>query len=136
MGVGSLQLLQEPPLRYSGESGGMAWRSTPIGVSMIATSGGTEFHLYSDASGSFGCGAWQNSRWFQFTWPADYAGQSIATKELVPIVMACVLWGEAWWNQQIVAHCDNQAVVEVVNAGYCRDSALMQLLRCLFDGLF
>ena len=58
-----------------------------------------------------------------FAWPADYAGQSIATKELVPIVMACVLWGEAWWNQQIVAHCDNQAVVEVVNAGYCKDPA-------------
>ena len=102
------------------------------GVSMIAMSGGTELHLYSDASGSFGCGAWQNNRWFQFAWPADYAGQSIATKELVPIVMACVLWGEAWRNQQIVAHCDNQAVVEVVNAGYCKDPALMQLLRCLF----
>ena len=102
------------------------------GVSMIAMTGGMELHLYSDASGSFGCGAWQNNRWFQFAWPADYAGQSIATKELVPIVMACVLWGEAWRNQQIVAHCDNQAVVEVVNAGYCKDPALMQLLRCLF----
>ena len=61
--------------------------------SMIAMSGGTELHLYSDVSGSFGCGAWQSNRWFQFAWPADYAGQSIATKELVPIVMACVLWG-------------------------------------------
>ena len=88
------------------------------GVSMIAMSGGTELHLYSDASGSFDCWAWQNNRWFQFAWPADYAGQSIATTELVPIVMACVLWGKAWRNQQIVAHCDNQAVVEVVNAGY------------------
>ena len=32
----------------------------------------------------------------------------------------------------MLVHCDNQAVVEVVNAGYCKDSHLMQLLRCLF----
>ena len=32
----------------------------------------------------------------------------------------------------MVAHCDNQAVVEVVNAGYCKDPELMQLLRTLF----
>ncbi len=32
----------------------------------------------------------------------------------------------------VVAHCDNQAVVEVVNSGYCKDPELMQLLRSLF----
>ena len=118
---------EEGPL-YSPQRSDLKWWQRFLeewnGVSMIAMSGGTELHLYSDASGSFVCGAWQNNRWFQFAWPADYAGQ-----ELVPIVMACVLWGEAWRNQQIVAHC---AIVEVVNAGYCKDPALMQLLRCLF----
>ena len=32
----------------------------------------------------------------------------------------------------VLAHCDNQAVVEVVNAGYSKDPHLMQLLRSLF----
>ena len=32
----------------------------------------------------------------------------------------------------VLVHCDNQAVVEVVNAGYCKDPHLMQLLQCLF----
>ena len=30
-----------------------------------------------------------------------------------------------------MAHCDNQAVVEVINSGSCRDANLMQLLRGL-----
>ena len=32
----------------------------------------------------------------------------------------------------MTAHCDNMAVVEVVNSGYSKDGALAQLLRVLF----
>ena len=32
----------------------------------------------------------------------------------------------------MLAHYDNQAVVEVVNSGYSKDAELMQLLWCLF----
>ena len=32
----------------------------------------------------------------------------------------------------MLAHCDNQAVVEVVNSGYSKDVELMQLLCSLF----
>ena len=49
-------------------------------------------------------------------------------RELIPIVTACVVWGKNWRNHSLLAHCNNQVAVEVVNAGYSRDADLMQLL--------
>ena len=89
-------------------------------------------HLYTDASGGIGCGAWSGRHWFQYFWPDEFATRSIAVKELVPIVMACIVWGKIWRQQNVLAHCDNQAVVEVINTGSCKDPELMQLLRSLF----
>ena len=103
------------------------------GVSMLpGAEAREEFDLFSDASGSFGCGAWWDSDWLQYAWPTSMAGKSIALKELVPIVMACLIWGSRWRGRALVFHCDNQAVVEVVNAGVGKDPELMQLMRCLF----
>ena len=84
-----------------------------------------DHHLFTDASGRLGYGAWGDRSWFQLLWPSDFVDRSIAAKELIPIVLACVVWGEDWRNQSVLAHCDNQAVVEVVNAGYSRDADLM-----------
>ena len=33
------------------------------------------------------------------------------------------------WGQVIVAHCDNMAVVEVINSGYSKDAIMIHLLR-------
>ena len=89
--------------------------------------------LYSDASGTFGCGAWWGEQWFQLPWPqGDNGYTSIAPKELLPIVIAGFLWGASWRGQLVTAHCDNMAVVEVVNSGYSKDGVLAQLLRVLF----
>ena len=72
-------------------------------------------------------------------WPAaDAEGhlrlreESIALQELLPIVLACAMWGRQWRNAQCLVHCDNRGVVELVNAGYSRVSQLMHMLRCLF----
>ena len=61
-----------------------------------------DHEIYTDASGSFGCSA----VWCQ--------GVPIAPKELVPIVMACVIWGQAWQGQVVHVHLDNKAVVAVI----------------------
>ena len=53
-------------------------------------------------------------------------------KELVTIVMACVVWGQAWRGQVVHVHSDNEAVVAVLNSGYSKDEQLMHLVRCLF----
>ncbi len=47
-------------------------------------------------------------------------------------MMACMIWGPWWQDCRVVVHCDNQAVVCVVNSGYSKDKDMMHLLRCLF----
>jgi hypothetical protein len=101
------------------------------GASLVITEDSAVISLTSDASGSWGCGAWAGKEWFQLEW-TDYArGLHISAKELVPILVAAIVWGVQWQGRQVVARCDNIAVVAVINNRYCRDPALMQLLRCL-----
>ena len=91
-----------------------------------------DINLHTDVSGSFGCGAWTGNQWLQLQWPHGVADWSIATKELVPIVIAALIWGAQWCNKLILAHCDNQGVVEVINSGSLKDATLMHLLHAIF----
>ena len=59
-------------------------------------------------------------------------GESITTKELLAIVLACAVWGKNWAGQVVKVHCDNSGAVSVVNSGYSRVPQMMHLLRCLF----
>ncbi len=105
------------------------------GVSMIPASYDEQsvHHLYTDATGAgFGCGATWNGLWWQYPWPPSWRGKAIAIQELLPIVMACMIWGPWWANGVVMAHCDNEAVVCVVNSGYSKDKDLMHLVWCLF----
>ena len=88
--------------------------------------------VYTDAAGSFGCGAIWGRHWFRYMWPPAFQGRPIITQELLPIIMACMIWGPWWANNRVVVHCDNQAAVCVVNVGYSRDKDMMHLMRCLF----
>ncbi len=47
---------------------------------------------------------------FQYQWPPAFRDKVIATKELLPIVMACMLWGLHWRDSSVIAHCDNMSV--------------------------
>ena len=89
-------------------------------------------HLTSDASGSWGCGAWYNTHWFQLEWGLATREWNIAAKELLPIVIAAVVWGHLWQGRQVLARCDNSAVVAVLNGRYSKDKHMMHLLRCIF----
>lgn len=91
-----------------------------------------EISVESDASGSWGCGARWGAQWFQWQWGDQVPGWLIAPKELLPILFAVAVWGPHWVGRLVVCHCDNMAVVAVVNSGYSRDPTLMHLLRCLF----
>ena len=102
------------------------------GVAMMEVPGACNHHVFSDASGSFGCGAWWDGYWFQLQWPENCMLGSIAAKELLPMVVACAIWGRHWRNQRVLAHCDNEAAVQVVNSSYSSDPEMMQLLRSLF----
>ena len=55
-----------------------------------------DFILFTDASGHWGCGAVQSKSWFQYAWAAMWQSFPIATKEMLPIVMALAVWGRKW----------------------------------------
>ena len=40
--------------------------------------------------------------------------------------------GATWRGARATVHCDNMAVVEVVNLGYSKDGVMAHLLRVLF----
>ena len=89
--------------------------------------------MWSDASGQWGCGAHWQGLWFNLPWePQPIASESIAAKELFPILAACTVWGHLWRGCTVCCHCDNIAVVEVINRQRAKDCLLSHLLRCLF----
>ena len=93
-----------------------------------------DIHIWSDASGTWGCGALWETQWVQVAWSEwpNFAAASIAAKELLPIIVATAMWGASWRGLTVCCHCDNQSVVAVVRGGYCRDPAMAHMLRCLF----
>ena len=89
------------------------------------------YEVYSDASGSFGCGAFTRELgWFQVEWPESWMETDIATKELVPVVVAAAIWGRHWSGKHVRFHSDNTAVVATISSRTAKTPLLMHLLRC------
>ena len=92
-----------------------------------------EVQITSDASGSWGCGAYTSDGfWFQLKLPDSWRDIHITVKELLPIVIGAALWGSAWQGRTVSCRCDNAAVVAIVNSGRSKVEAVMHLMRCLF----
>ena len=90
-----------------------------------------QVHVLSDASGSWGCAALTGKAWFQLKWPTDSDSGHISAKEMLPVVLAAMVWGKAWQGLSVCFHSDNSAVVTVLNSGSVRDGLLMHYMRCL-----
>ena len=89
--------------------------------------------ITSDATGGWGCGTFNSAnQCFQVQWLKCWSSVHITVKELVPIVVACALWGNQWKGAMVLCHCDNAAVVSIVNSGSSKDVLLMHLMRSLF----
>jgi hypothetical protein len=91
-------------------------------------------NVFSDASGSFGCGAVWGTLWCQGEWPLSWKDVNIMAKEMVPVVVASALWGSHWSSHHVCFHVDNLAVVAALNKGSSKEPSdtVMHLLRCLF----
>ncbi len=85
----------------------------------------------SDASGSWGCGAYSEMRWFMFPWSGPVADHHITVKEMIPVVLVGALWGSRWHGRTVLVQCDNTAVVSIVNHGSSKNDQAMHLARCL-----
>ena len=120
----------------------MTFMSSWNGMAIITPTeqGRREHHIWTDASGSFGCGAVAPSQeeWLQWRWSnctpdgAESVEESILWMELFPIVLATAVWGRRWEESNVIIHCDNMGTVAVVNSGYSKAAPVMYLLRCLF----
>ena len=53
----------------------------------------SDVEVTSDAAGALGFGAYFNTGWFSGAWVLSQMHQSIAYKELLPVVVASHLWG-------------------------------------------
>ncbi|XP_032220414.1 uncharacterized protein LOC116603398 [Nematostella vectensis] len=109
----------------------------------IASWNGVSFWLYpgmaatpttvvtSDAAGVMGYGAFHRSRWFNGVWTGPQKFESIAYKELFPIVVAAHVWGHSWRKQHVLFRTDNEAVVCILTSRTSRIPSIMHLLRSL-----
>ena len=86
----------------------------------------------SDASGTWGCGAFTCSGdWFQLSWGNAWKSVHITVKELLPVFIACAVWGRAVRGSTVRCRTDNAAVVSIINTGRSKDELAMHLVRCL-----
>ena len=92
-------------------------------------------HLYTDASGSWGCGACALPHWFQLPWTPEMQLPSIALKELTKlnlfIVIAAVVWGHLWSGKLVMCHSDNTVAAAQVNRLHSTNPQAGHLLWCL-----
>ena len=66
------------------------------GLSLLRSAKNTipaDLSIQTDASGNWGCGAVCGNHWFQWPWPDVWWDVNIMAKELMPIVISCVVWG-------------------------------------------
>ena len=88
-----------------------------------------------DASGGWGCGGFSSeNEWFQVKWPKSWMSSHITIKELLPLVLACALWGNRWRGKTVLCRSDNAAAVAAINSGRSKahDPTAMHLLRSAF----
>ena len=88
------------------------------GVSLLRWDDGNwtpENCIQRDAFGSWGCGAFWDNHWLQWCWPQKWAHHNIMVKELIPIVLNCVVWGRQLAGRRVLIECDNSGVVAAVS---------------------
>lgn len=78
-----------------------------------------DLSMYTDASRLWGCKAF------------GFQPLPIAAKELIPVIPAAAMWGKHWTGKIVLFKVDNIAIVEAINATFCKDLHLMHLIRML-----
>ena len=106
-----------------------AWNGTSAAPSVFNRP--ADLSITADASGTWGCGAYHGSHWFQIQWNELLQGAHISVKELTPIVIATAIWGHHLVQKSVKVLTDNAAVVAAINNSPSRCIISAHLLRCL-----
>jgi len=88
--------------------------------------------IQTDASGSWGCGAFWKDQWLQWRWSPEWDQYNIMIKELVPIVFRCAVWGRQLAGTTVLFECDNFSVVAALNKQHTKEQTAIHLLRGLW----
>ncbi len=99
----------------------------------ITTSTCPSHHVWTDASGHLGCGAWWPSTrsWLQLHW---HQAQTDDWKKLPDnSITVKELWGAYWRGSVVTLHCDNIGTSNVVISGYSRVAQITHLLRYVYS---
>ena len=76
-----------------------------------------------------GLGAIYRNQVYAFPIPQYCDSFPIVHLEMLNILVAIRVWGNAWKHQRILIKCDNQAVVSVLNSGKTQDLTLAGIAR-------
>ena len=95
----------------------------------------SDLSLYTDASGTYGCGAYYQGAWFHYSWQPHQQlppTTSIQWQELFAIVAATLTWGNHWSRKRICFYYDNQTIVQAWEDKSSKHPKLISLMRLLF----
>ena len=87
-------------------------------------------NMASDAS-KLGFGAVYGKKWLQAAYPTSWQDFHITVLELYPILVMINVFGHLMKNSSILFHCDNSAVVAIINKQSSRDKLVMAFVRPL-----
>ena len=95
-----------------------------------------DIDMYSDASRNFklGFGAYCGTEWTYGQWDARFmeiCQPSIEYLELFGVAVAILNWIKLFKNKRIILHCDNEAVVHMINNTSAKCKHCMILLRLI-----
>ena len=94
----------------------------------------TTLHTDSSKNPKLGCGGWCESNWFFVKWNEQFVidhDPSIAYLDLYALAIGVKLWMGKFRNKRILIHCDNQAVVQMVNNNTSSCPHCMKLIRII-----
>ena len=90
-----------------------------------------EFDVFLDASLS-GIGGVCGKETYHHVIPNFLENSPIVVLEMFNILVATRLWAFNWANKNVLIHCDNEAVVTILNSGKTRDLTLSTISRNIF----
>ena len=94
-----------------------------------------DFELFTDESGTLGCGAYFQGSWFHYSRQPHqklFTNASIQWQELFTILAAALTWGCKWQRKRIRFNYDNLAIVLAWQGKSAKEPRIMSLLRRLF----
>ena len=95
---------------------------------LLTTTGDQSVELTSDTSGNWGCGAWCELKWFQMQWHKRFLN---CNKRAGSNYYCSSYLGKDWIGHRVIARCDNESIMTVLNSRYSKEPYVMSMQRTL-----